>query len=171
MLGEGIEFWTSARYNQCMFCITLLAFGITIWQLVKTRNAADAAEGSASATQKSVARIASLADLPKVANIAQELKENLARKDYRGATIRASDLRRGINQMKGEHVSNKILGKGTLDVMVIELANMEDDLLDRRIKKTDVDLAKFARYAGEVQSQLDTAVSELAEQAKGNKQS
>lgn len=91
--------------------VTVFGFGITVWQLKKTRSAAEAAANSARATREVLAARVALADLAACTTIIDEVKALVRRNSAEAALLRVADITRLLLQLQAaRRVSGADLG-------------------------------------------------------------
>jgi len=83
-------------YNLASLVVAVVGFGITIWQLYKTRRAADAARESARLTVSGFHRLAALVNFSELERWARDIIQAIEYDDLGSAKLRLLDLRSGL---------------------------------------------------------------------------
>jgi len=109
------------------FGLTVIGFAVTIWQLIKTRKASDAALRAAIKTQKSIETKILISDLSSIVKIFQEIKESIRNKHNNSALLRLYDLIHNIIQMRQLLLSDEE-SSGKLGKIIIQLKLLADDI-------------------------------------------
>ena len=81
--------------------LSLLGLAVAIFQIVKTRRAAEAAKLAAQQAQQSIARTVFLVDVTNCAAQLDEIKALLRARRYEAALLRVTDVTAAVTQLRG----------------------------------------------------------------------
>lgn len=83
--------------------VSFLGFSIAIWQILRTRRAAEAAEQAASAARKSLAQYLSIVDLVRASERIEEIKGLHRRQEWQQALYKYHDIRLMLSDIRARH--------------------------------------------------------------------
>ena len=148
--------------------IAICGFAIAIWQIRRTRTAAEAAEAAATAARASMFSVTSLLDLSQASMLIEQLKELYRNEEWRRAVDRCTQLRQILTRVKSrlpeekrdkiddaihhlfylERTTNRAIAEGTeidatrLHVQVILLAIHQD--IDETLAEIEYNLSDIS---------------------------
>lgn len=142
--------------------VSLAGFWIAIWQIRRTRTAAQAAEGAARETRGSLARNLTLGDLSGAREQIQRLKETHRAGEWQRALFTYPLLRRALADIRTRHGSLQAPHRQGIQTGIQELSLMEDEV-ERQASDVPSSIAfdRFNRNLTAVETLLNELMSEL----------
>jgi hypothetical protein len=121
-------------YNLVALLVAIVGFALTLWQVKKTRRAADAARDSARQTSDGFHGLAALIDFSELKNWAEGIISYLDGLDFASAQLRLLDLRNGLARARHQPGAKKLLnpsGWQEIITMVAEVQMICADNMER----------------------------------------
>ena len=134
--------------------ISLGGFTIAIWQVKRTRAAAESAERAATDAREAVLRTTSISYLTQAVSQIERLKELHRNQDIDRAVERYTPLRQILTAMQARLPASAI---EELDNAIIELMRMERDINRAIFAGNRIDHARFIGILLNIQQVLDEA--------------
>jgi hypothetical protein len=110
------------------FLVGVAGFGFTIWQLVRTRKAADAARNAAVRLRAEITRTNAVADLASVVSTLQEIKRLHRREAWEVVLDRYSSAREQIVDVRSARENLSSQDRSTLQSAMTTIAELERDV-------------------------------------------
>jgi hypothetical protein len=151
--------WTFLQRNSSGLSIfvTILGFGVTWWQLVRTQRAAAAALDASKAALAAVGRADTLSDVAAVQSGLHEIQVALRGKRYEAALIRSQHLREVMARVRTRDGFEGEARQLRVQKMVTDLRRLQD-AMETVIASPD-EAANFS--AAKVHKALSNAAAEL----------
>jgi hypothetical protein len=135
--------------------LSLIGVVVAIWQVVKTRNAAEAATKAAREAHLSIRRNLLLSDVTSASVALEGMKALVKAERYEAALVRVTDLMGNLNQLKTLPIAEAAplqFSEVLLELHVIR------DLLERRTMNADVrvDPIKVFKALSQISDELNT---------------
>jgi hypothetical protein len=124
---DGNSWW----YNVLSFFVGVIGFVITIWQIVKTRKAAEAASDAARKTAEQLTKLGTLVDLTELCGFAREAITLFEHRSYYAASIRALDLRTGLAKVRESAAGKKLLTQQAWQTLVVKATSIHRVIVQR----------------------------------------
>lgn len=134
--------------------ISLGGFSVSIWQIKRTRAAAESAERAATAAREAVLRTTSISDLTQAVSQIERLKELHRNQDLDRAVERYTPLRQILTAMQARLPASEI---EEIDSAIIDLIRMERDINRAIYTGNRIDHARFIGILLKIQQVLDEA--------------
>ena len=106
--------------------ISLLGFTITIFQLKKTKNAADAAQVASNEAKNTMQQLDTIVSMQKINGQFDELKTVLRHNNLAVAIIYITDLRKSIASLKGAHSNDASYFQKHLNILTTIHSKIEN---------------------------------------------
>ena len=138
--------------------IAVCGFAIAIWQIRRTRTAAESAEAAAMAARASIFSVTSLLDLSQASMLIEQLKELHRNEDWRRAVDRYTPLRQILIRAKARLPEEK---RDKIDDVIrqlkdLEMVSLAEEETNRAIaERTEIDAARFQILVALVEIQQD----------------
>ena len=133
-------------------------FAIAIWQIRRTRTAAESAESAATAARASIFSVTSLLDLSQASMLIEQLKELHRNEDWSRAVDRYTPLRQILIRAKPRLPEEK---RDKIDDVIrqlkdLEMVSLAEEETNRAIaERTEIDEARFQILGALVEIQQD----------------
>jgi hypothetical protein len=98
-------------YNLINLAIAIVGFSFTLWQLYKTRKAADAARDSARQTSRGFHGLSALVDFSNLEKWTEGIILYLDTRDFSTAMLRLMDLQNGLARARESAGGERLLSK------------------------------------------------------------
>ena len=138
--------------------IAICGFAVAIWQIRRTRAAAESAEAAATAARESIFSVTSLIDLSQASMQIEQLKELHRNNEWRRAVDRYTSLRQILTRAKLRLSEEK---RDKLDDAIHQLASLESATNRAIAEGTDIDAAEFHRILLAIQQDIDETLAEI----------
>lgn len=110
---------------------TLIGLAVAIWQIVRTRSAADAANQAASETKDRITRLSALVDLTRLSSQSNEVLVLLREERVDGAALRLWDLRTSLVQFRHSPQGKLVMKPKQWTEMMANVRQLEEALQDK----------------------------------------
>jgi len=124
---EGNSWW----YNVLSFAIGVIGFSITIWQILKTRRAAEAANEAARKTAEQFKNLSVLIGLSELIALAREAITLFEHGNFYAASVRALDLRSGLAQVRVSSPGRSLLSQQNWQILISKATNIHQVIVQR----------------------------------------
>ena len=140
--------------------IAICGFAVAIWQIRRTRTAAESAEVAATAARASIFSVTSLLDLSQASMQIDQLNELYRNNEWRRAVDRYTPLRQNLIKAKSR-LPEEIRDK--LDKAIEQLSYLEDETNKAIEAGTEIDEARFRVHATllTMQRSIDETLAEI----------
>lgn len=132
----------------------LIGLAFVVWQLLKIKAAAQAAEHASNSTADQIGKITALVDVTELQTLANEVVTHLRIKDYSRATLRAHDLRGRVSQTRGSPHGSGLLTCEEWQGIVTVIARVQS-ALEKKSDDGDVSEKMHNRCMTSMQRILD----------------
>lgn len=151
------------------FVIGVLGLSVAIFQIMKTRRAAEAAAAAAKDAARSVGAITTLIDVNWLCSVSSQVILLIRERNLAAAALRAQDLRSGIAQIRASKSGGDLLSANDWQAMVTDVKSVQEVLEKHRTataaKSADTDRCLAAIC--DVDEQLHGLASGAARQTGG----
>ena len=138
--------------------IAVCGFAIAIWQIRRTRTAAEAAEAAAMAARASIFSVTSLLDLSQASMLIEQLKELYRNNEWRRAIDRYTQLRQILIRAKSRLPEEK---RDKIDDAINRLVYLEKETSRVIAEGTEIDAARLNVVLLEIQQDIDESLAEI----------
>lgn len=134
--------------------ITLVGFALTIYQLVKTKNVAEASRDEAIKTKESIDKINSVVTIHEITNLFSLLKSALKNSNISVSIVYIEYIREKISSIKGKYQENNKKSK-KLDEYLKKIVEIHNSLERSKIYTEDPKiLTEFIMSISEIRDSL-----------------
>lgn len=138
--------------------VAVCGFAIAIWQIRRTRTAAESAEAAARAARESIFSVTSLLDLSQASMLIEQLKELYRNNEWRRAVDRYTQLRQILTRTKSRLPEEK---RDKIDDAIHQLASLEGATSRVIAEGTEIDAAEFHNILLTIQQDIDETLAEI----------
>lgn len=132
---------------------SLIGLPVAIWQIYKTRHAAEAAKDASNKTQKIISQNLLLTDISTCAKLIDDVKSYVRSERYETALIRVTDLITQLNQSQRVFSKTTTIEELDFEVFLGQLVIIRD-LFERKVNSSSVKINQ-ARINGQLSEILD----------------
>ncbi|HTW93466.1 MAG TPA: hypothetical protein VMD30_01645 [Tepidisphaeraceae bacterium] len=136
-------------YNLLNLASAIIGFGFTLWQLYKTRKAADAARDSARQTVRGFHGLAALVDFSNLEKWAEGIILYVEGRDFGTAMIRLLDLQNGLARARESAGAERLLSKDEWSDLINNVAAVDSAISSMTTPEATIDaqLISYCRIA------------------------
>jgi len=139
--------------------VSVAGFAIAIWQIVKTRNAADAALQAAIEARKAIHKNFMLADISSCTGIIEEVKIHVRNRTNDAALLRVTDLSGRLTQLRHLPDSSSEEYSIAFQDMLTHIAVIRDDLEQKSaLPDYAFDIVKVNEKLAEISDYLNALI-------------
>lgn len=140
---------------------SLIGLPIAIWQILKTRRAAESAQEASLQTQKAISRNLLLSDVSACTRNAEEIKQFVRNDRYEAALIRTSDLISQLIQIREILESSKQSYQIEFEERLSQLSIIRRDF-EKKLAKTSVkiNIVQVNSQLSEISDDLNRLIGE-----------
>lgn len=138
--------------------VSLAGFSLAVWQIRKTRSAAESAERAANAARDAVLQAASISDLAQAISLIELLKELHRNQDLGRAVDRYTPLRQLLTLIQSRLSECR---RGDFEDVISELIEMEKDVDYAISEGSRIDVVQFITSFLKMQQMLDKTRVEM----------
>lgn len=145
--------------------IAICGFAVAIWQIRRTRTAAESAEVAATAARDEIFSVTTLLDLSQASMQIEHLKELHRNEEWRRAADRYTPLRQILIRAKSWLPEEK---RDKIDDVIsqlnyLETASLEEDTNRAIAERTEIDAARFQVHIVllEIQQDIDESLAKI----------
>ena len=138
--------------------VAVCGFAIAIWQIRRTRTAAESAEAAARAARESIFSVTSLLDMSQASMLIEQLKELYRNNEWRRAVDRYTQLRQILTRTKSRLPEEK---RDKIDDAIHQLASLEGAASRVIAEGTEIDAAEFHNILLTIQQDIDETLAEI----------
>lgn len=138
--------------------VAVCGFAIAIWQIRRTRTAAEHAEAAARAARESIFSVTSLLDLSQASMLIEQLKELYRNNEWRRAVDRYTQLRQILTRAKSRLPEEK---RDKIDDAINQLVSLEVATNGAITDRTDIDAAEFHNILLTMQQDINETLAEI----------
>lgn len=144
--GASFNFW-SFMVTAAGAVVTIIGFAIAIYQIRRTRTAAEAARQAATDTAEKLLSVGAMIDLTRLYSLSNEAVVLLRHQKFAGAALRVGDLRAKVVELRVSPKGRALQAQQEWQMLVTKLKNLQealerydgregcDDALERRMKR------------------------------------
>jgi F0F1-type ATP synthase assembly protein I len=127
-LVSSVWKWVQTNSNVVGILLSLLGFGVTWVQLIRTRNAAEAAERAATAAAEAIGRVDTVADIASAIAGLKEVQLALRGARFETALLRAQTLRESLHRLRTRTGFSADQRQARIQKMVTDLRKLQDTM-------------------------------------------
>ena len=168
MLSGRIDNMDIASFVVGMLGLIVSSLGFGLWQIIKTRSAAESAERAATEAREAVLHVTSVSDLSQASAQIELLKEIVRNQQWQRAIDRYTPLRQLLIDVEARlpNETKGLLGD-KLRRAIEQLLIMENESNKAVAERTDIDATRFQSMLLEIQNEIDKAQAELEQELTG----
>src|SRR5688572_25452908 len=123
--------WIRANLNEIDVLLSLIGFGFTWWQLLRTRRSAEAARTAATHAVAAVAHFDTVADIASAQAGLREIQVALRGQRYETALLRAQTIRELLHRLRSRPGFEDEARQVSIQSMVMSLRKLQDAMEQR----------------------------------------
>lgn len=144
--------------------VSLSGFTIAVWQIRRTRTAAESAEQAAIEAREAVLYVTSVADLSQASSQIEQIKELHRTQEWKRAADRYTPLRQMLTRASSRLPEEN---QQVFNFAIVQLREMEKDVNLALDQKLSLSSARFISILLEMQDSLDKVRMELENYLSG----
>lgn len=128
--------------------ITIIGFGVTLWQVYRSKSASLQAKESVEHFQKEVLKYKTVSDLSETISMVNEIKELNRQSEWKLLLHRYSDLKRRFIDIKQSNIEfTKFQNQNIQDMIfaIDDICDIVENIVNKNVQEDEFDITKINR--------------------------